>query len=186
MQKKRHIILLWLVYMAVTLPTSSFSAFTSLIPRQATLKSPNLITNSKSARCYEYAKVDLLKPRWGGPIIGTGIRFFNNIAVGFIFTFILRVMNKLEVFGRKELLKHVLYRPKGKGLLTISNHQSVADDPGIWAALLPWWRIPPWKIRWALCTEDVFFYVSLHFSLLLFNLIFSLLETMVDFGIRWR
>jgi monolysocardiolipin acyltransferase len=43
-------------------------------------------------------------------------------------------------------------------MLTISNHLSVMDDPGLWAALLPWWRFRPNQMRWNLCTDDVFFF----------------------------
>eukprot|EP01035_Chromulina_nebulosa_P019900 gene19900-25855_t len=32
------------------------------------------------------------------------------------------------------------------------------DDPGIWAAILPWWKVTSNKLRWVLCTEDVFFF----------------------------
>jgi hypothetical protein len=35
----------------------------------------------------------------------------------------------------------------------------VLDDPGIWSVLLPFWRLHPRRLRWVLCTEDVFFAV---------------------------
>jgi len=54
-------------------------------------------------------------------------------------------------------MKHIWHRPKGRGLLTVSNHMSVMDDPGLWSAVLPWWRIRPEQMRWSVCTDDVFF-----------------------------
>lgn len=56
------------------------------------------------------------------------------------------------------MLHHIFRRPTGKGLLTVSNHQSILDDPGLWAAVLPFWRVRPEQLRWTLCTEDVFFF----------------------------
>ena len=31
------------------------------------------------------------------------------------------------------------------------------DDPGIFSAFVPWWIFPLNKLRWSICTEDVFF-----------------------------
>ena len=110
-------------------------------------------------RCDQYAKV-LSKPRWGGPIFGPIVRYLNTIMIGVIFSIILRVFNKFTSVRRELLTDKIFNREKGRGLLTVSNHQSMADDPGLFAALIPWWRISSQQMRWVLCTEDVFFYVS--------------------------
>jgi hypothetical protein len=79
--------------------------------------------------------------------------------VGLLGNIILRLMNSFRCFRRSDLLACVFNRTPGRGLLTVSNHQSVLDDPGIWTALLPFWRLRPRQLRWVLCTEDVFFAV---------------------------
>ena len=110
-------------------------------------------------RCDQYAEI-LSKPRWGGPIFGPIVRYLNTIMIGVIFSIILRVFNKFTSVRRELLTDKIFDREKGRGLLTVSNHQSMADDPGLFAALIPWWRIRSQQMRWVLCTEDVFFYVS--------------------------
>jgi monolysocardiolipin acyltransferase len=77
--------------------------------------------------------------------------------IGILFGTILCILNNFKAFRRQILLNQVFRREKGRGLLTVSNHMSVLDDPGLFAALLPWWRISPRRLRWVLCTEDVFF-----------------------------
>ena len=87
------------------------------------------------------------------------IQHINNVFVGLIFAFILRVRNSFTVKRKNILLTNVFSRPTNQGLLTVSNHQSMLDDPGIWASILPFWRLPPHKLRWSLCTDDVYFAV---------------------------
>ena len=122
-------------------------------------------THLYSARCEQFAEFIETKPRWGGRIIGPIVRYFNTIMIGVIFTIILRIRNKFSTIRSHILFGHIWNRPKTQGLLTVSNHKSFYDDPGLWAALLPWWRFDmnP-KLRWSLCTEDVFFSVSLHIN----------------------
>ena len=111
-------------------------------------------------RCDEYANNVLKQPRWGGPIIGPIVRYFNSVFIGISFSIILRIMNSFKAFRRHLLVNQIFNRERGRGLLTVSNHMSVMDDPGLFAALIPWWRISPRRLRWVLCTEDVFFAVG--------------------------
>ena len=121
-------------------------------------------TLNMKSRCDIYAETTLSKPRWGGPILGPIVRFINNTITGIIFSIFLRLFNSFKTVRMKLLLNQVFKRSKGRGLLSVSNHQSILDDPGLWAACLPWWRIRPEQLRWSLCTEDVFFAVR-HTSL---------------------
>jgi len=103
--------------------------------------------------------------RWGGPVVGPLLRRLSIVLVCILSVVVLRVFNRFRVI-RESTLKHLIFdRPTGKGLLTVSNHQSVVDDPGLWGALLPFWRITPEQLRWSLCTDDMFFYVSVHHCL---------------------
>ena len=107
-------------------------------------------------RCDEYANNVLRQPRWGGPIIGPIVRYFNSVFIGVTFSIILRIMNSFKAIRRHILVNLIFNRERDRGLLTVSNHMSVI------AALIPWWRISPRRLRWVLCTEDVFFAVRNH------------------------
>lgn len=109
-------------------------------------------------RCNEYAKYVRTNERWGGKVIGPLVRYFNLIIIGFLLKFILQVLNTFKVHNQNYLFDAIWNRPKSVGLLTVSNHQSLLDDPGLWAAVIPFWRLRPNSFRWVLCTDDVFFY----------------------------
>lgn len=98
-----------------------------------------------------------MRPRWGGRLLGPFVRYVNSMLFGFVFGFLLGVLNSFEGVRVNVLLEKVFRRSKGRPLLTVSNHQSVLDDPGLWAVLLPYWRIRPEQFRWSICTHDVFF-----------------------------
>lgn len=107
-----------------------------------------------------YANDVMMRPhRWGGPVVGPLCRRLSIILVSIMSVVVLRVFNRFRVIRENTLKRLIFHRPKGKGLLTVSNHQSVVDDPGLWGALLPFWRISPEQMRWSLCTDNVFFYV---------------------------
>ncbi|CAM9327999.1 unnamed protein product [Ascophyllum nodosum] len=72
-----------------------------------------------------------------------------------LFRFLLRRLNKVECRNQEKLVEAVLNRGD-RGLLTVSNHMSVYDDPGLWAALIPFWRTGAKKMRWAMCTDDIY------------------------------
>lgn len=122
--------------------------------------SKSFALSSTLNRCDQYAETIVNKPRWGGPILGPIIRYLNVCVIAGLFFFILRIMNKFTTVRKELLTDKIFNREKGRGLLTVSNHQSMADDPGLFSAMTPWWRISSRRMRWVLCTEDVFFFVS--------------------------
>ena len=87
----------------------------------------------------------LKQPRWGGAL-GSVVRYLNISLVSLVFGFIMRVMNKFKAYRKETLLDLVKNRPKGRGLLTVANHLSLMDDPGLWSAVLPWGRVRPDKV----------------------------------------
>jgi len=89
--------------------------------------------------------------------VGPVVRYINSVLVGLIFGFFLRVLNKFSGHRINILVDLIFRRSRGRPLLTVSNHQSVLDDPGLWASILPYWRFRPEQMRWQICTEDVFF-----------------------------
>ncbi|KAL0582519.1 hypothetical protein ABG067_007601 [Albugo candida] len=66
----------------------------------------------------------------------------------------LHVLNRLTCDGNEVLLENLKNRPKGKALLTVSNHTATVDDPGIFAGILPWSFLTPSRIRWSLCSQE--------------------------------
>jgi hypothetical protein len=128
--------------------------------RYHTKSALSLNTLAALSRCDEYAAI-LSKPRWGGSILGPIVRYLNTVLIGGLFAFILRVLNKFTAIRRELLVDKIFKREAGRGMLTVSNHCSMADDPGLFSALIPWWRMNSSQMRWVLCTEDIFFFVSI-------------------------
>ncbi|KAJ1380891.1 Tafazzin [Sesbania bispinosa] len=64
-------------------------------------------------------------------------------------------LNRVQVYGLEKLHSPLLQRPKGKPLLTVSNHVASMDDPLIIASLLPPQVLLDAKnLRWTLCATD--------------------------------
>ncbi|XP_061357470.1 uncharacterized protein LOC133301788 isoform X2 [Gastrolobium bilobum] len=64
-------------------------------------------------------------------------------------------LNRVQVYGLEKLHSALLQRPKGKPLLTVSNHVASMDDPLVIAALLPPKVLLDAKnLRWTLCATD--------------------------------
>ena len=50
-------------------------------------------------------------------------------------------------------------RERPQGLITVSNHSSTFDDPGVLSYLIPWWYFATEPrhegVRWTLCTKEI-------------------------------
>jgi hypothetical protein len=53
----------------------------------------------------------------------------------------MQVLNRVRTRNLQGLMQYVDHRDAGRPLLTVSNHMSVMDDPGLWGAILPFWRL---------------------------------------------
>jgi hypothetical protein len=113
------------------------------------------IIDNELSRCDKYAINITKKFKWG--IIGTIVRYINICIVHFIMVFLFRILNSLKIIRGELLWKNLFKRENGRPLLTVSNHMSMLDDPGLMGAILPYWRFKPDQVRWSLCTEDMFF-----------------------------
>lgn len=64
-------------------------------------------------------------------------------------------LNRVQVYGLEKLHSALLERPKGKPLLTVSNHVASMDDPLVIASLLPpHVLLDARNLRWTLCATD--------------------------------
>ncbi|CAL5194749.1 unnamed protein product [Lathyrus oleraceus] len=64
-------------------------------------------------------------------------------------------LNRVQVYGLEKLHSALLERPKGKPLLTVSNHVASMDDPLVIASLLPpQVLLDARNLRWTLCATD--------------------------------
>ncbi|GLC35250.1 hypothetical protein PLESTB_000585300 [Pleodorina starrii] len=99
---------------------------------------------------------EVLAPPWGG--LG------RSITLGLVSSFarlILTVLNKTEIINQERLISTVENRESGAGVLTICNHTSMFDDPGVLSIIMPWswlWMDPVQNhVRWSLCAKEVCF-----------------------------
>uniref|UniRef100_A0A1A9WQN1 Tafazzin family protein n=1 Tax=Glossina brevipalpis TaxID=37001 RepID=A0A1A9WQN1_9MUSC len=87
-------------------------------------------------------------------------------AVGLFSKIVLVLMNKTHVYNKQRLIDAIGKRPPGTPLVTVSNHYSCFDDPGLWGVLPMRYVCNTFKIRWSLAAHDICFtniYHSLFF-----------------------
>lgn len=74
---------------------------------------------------------------------------------------LLQVLNTTTVNNHQTWLQTVMHRDPGVGLITICNHTSMFDDPGIFSAITPWsyFLSEPQHhgMRWSMCAREVCF-----------------------------
>ena len=128
---------------------------TSTTTTSAIASASGSIIDNELSRCDKYAINITKKFKWG--IIGTIVRYINICIVHFIMVFLFRILNSLKIIRGELLWKNLFKRENDRPLLTVSNHMSMLDDPGLMGAILPYWRFKPDQVRWSLCTEDMFF-----------------------------
>ncbi|CAM9402857.1 unnamed protein product [Scytosiphon promiscuus] len=77
------------------------------------------------------------------------------------FSLLMHVLNKFELKEDdhyKKFLGMVKERPKGVPLLTVSNHCSPLDDPGVLVGMLPASvTVRPELMRWTICAQEICF-----------------------------
>ncbi|KAG2446924.1 hypothetical protein HYH02_008079 [Chlamydomonas schloesseri] len=74
----------------------------------------------------------------------------------------LNVINTTTIHGQDRLIQAVEeQKANGRGLITVCNHTSMFDDPGVLSLLMPWhwlWSEPlTEKVRWSICAKEVCF-----------------------------
>lgn len=88
-----------------------------------------------------------------------------------IITFILFAvcLNKTRIYNKQRLEQLIEKRPDGVPLLTISNHYSCFDDPGIFGALKLSNVCSSKRIRWSLAAHDICFTNVWHSTFFMFG-----------------
>ncbi|XP_050352674.1 tafazzin [Nymphalis io] len=81
--------------------------------------------------------------------------------VGLFSKLIVEFLNKTTVYNREALLRAV-QRPPDVPLLTVSNHHSCFDDPGLWGVLDTGTLLRGARMRWSLAAHDICFTNALH------------------------
>ncbi|KAH8365263.1 hypothetical protein KR084_007211 [Drosophila pseudotakahashii] len=78
-------------------------------------------------------------------------------AVGIFSKIVLMFLNKPRVYNKERLVSLISKRPQGVPLLTVSNHYSCFDDPGLWGCLPMGLVCNTYKIRWSMAAHDICF-----------------------------
>ena len=64
----------------------------------------------------------------------------------------------IEDLNYKNFVKNVIQRDRGRGMITVSNHRSMCDDPPLIASILPFWlSVNPMRMRWGICAQEYCF-----------------------------
>lgn len=73
--------------------------------------------------------------------------------------FVVSVMNRATCSNYDTLLRHMTERERPQGLITVSNHASTFDDPGVLSYLIParYFATEPSHggVRWTICTAEI-------------------------------
>ncbi|XP_017053863.1 tafazzin isoform X1 [Drosophila ficusphila] len=78
-------------------------------------------------------------------------------AVGIFSKIVLLFLNKTRVYNKDRLVNLILKRPQGVPLVTVSNHYSCFDDPGLWGCLPIGLVCNTFRIRWSMAAHDICF-----------------------------
>ncbi|XP_017753198.1 PREDICTED: tafazzin homolog isoform X1 [Eufriesea mexicana] len=79
------------------------------------------------------------------------------VAVGIFSKIIIEWLNRTTVYNKHIFDRALNNRPKNVPLITVSNHHSCFDDPGIWATLDLKDMLNRRKMRWSLAAHDICF-----------------------------
>lgn len=79
--------------------------------------------------------------------------------VALVSKFLLDVVNSTTTTNGETLRDAITSRERPQGLITLSNHASTFDDPGVLSELIPmkYFLTEPWHggVRWTLCTDEI-------------------------------
>ncbi|KAI4471047.1 taz protein tafazzin [Holotrichia oblita] len=83
-------------------------------------------------------------------------------AVGIFSKILIKWLNTTKIYNRHIMLRALDERPRNVPLITISNHHSCFDDPGLWGTLKLKHLLNKDRMRWSLAAHDICFTCSPH------------------------
>ncbi|KAL7736124.1 hypothetical protein ACLKA6_003675 [Drosophila palustris] len=89
--------------------------------------------------------------------------------VGIFSKILLVALSQTKVYNKDRLTTAVAKRPRGVPLITVSNHHSCFDDPGIWGVLPIRYVCNTLRIRWSMAAHDICFTRKLHSMFFMFG-----------------
>lgn len=110
---------------------------------------------------YKWVFLNLKKPICGAYFWNLASRM-TIFTVGVCSKFVIYVLNTTNCYNKEKFDFPVLRRPESVPLITVSNHQSVFDDPGIWGTMDYKLLFNRQKMRWAMAAHEVCFTNTLH------------------------
>jgi monolysocardiolipin acyltransferase len=88
-------------------------------------------------------------------------RFITVSLISALCRMLMGLRNRVELVqddNYKAMLRYWRRRPRGTGLITVSNHASSLDDPALLAAISPYdVLLQPSRMRWSIATQDLVF-----------------------------
>ncbi|XP_017027481.1 tafazzin isoform X1 [Drosophila kikkawai] len=90
-------------------------------------------------------------------------------AVGIFSKIVLMFLNKTRVYNKERLVNLISKRPKDIPLVTVSNHYSCFDDPGLWGCLPMSIVCSTYNIRWSMAAHDICFTNKRHSLFFMFG-----------------
>ncbi|RZF41583.1 hypothetical protein LSTR_LSTR000297 [Laodelphax striatellus] len=87
---------------------------------------------------------------------------FTVAAVGLFSKILIGWMNNTKSYNTESFSKILEGRPSNVPLITVSNHHSCFDDPGIWSCLSLKNLLRSSRMRWSLAAHDICFTNTLH------------------------
>ncbi|XP_075170061.1 tafazzin, phospholipid-lysophospholipid transacylase isoform X3 [Haematobia irritans] len=147
----------------MSVPSSSPSAAASSTIKSATTPISTTPPTTPPPPVHIPYKIDWIFERLKSP---TGFWYICSqlaiFAVGLFSKFVLGIMNKTRVYNKERLIEAVANRPSGVPLVTVSNHHSCFDDPGLWGILPARYVCNTFKIRWSMAAHDICFTNKYH------------------------
>ncbi|EDW02324.1 GH19953 [Drosophila grimshawi] len=133
-------------------------------------KSKDFTSSSMSSDVQIPYPIDWIFPRLRTPSMLWYIASqFVITVVGVFSKIVLVFMNKTRVHNKERLIRAVTARPKGIPLVTVSNHHSCFDDPGLWGTMPAHVVCNTYRIRWSMAAHDICFTRKLHAMFFMFG-----------------
>jgi len=115
----------------------------------------NLESTARKRWQYTHSKdVDTNLPRRP---YGRFITSIFRVLLAYYTKFIMTVMNKTYLHDENNNLRYLFDREDDVGVITISNHQTVADDPGIWVGTIPLKKLTLDTMRTIVMAEEWYY-----------------------------